>query len=177
MSSYFTDLMDAYYDKPFGKTEDQNALMMEQYIDATKDYEQVVQKEAWERMRITHPKRPPLTDIIKVMNQVKAEKIANKPVEKFPSDYELLQSPMGKKAWKSGFGRSYCVLCWQQKRHSLSEREVDAMIISEQKAIDNPIQDIKDGKYSLGMDKLADYIRVADNNFNNMFKSKMGPIK
>ena len=172
MSNYFVELMDAFYDKPYGKSEDQCAMLLEQYMDATKGFEGKVQKEAWERIRITHPKRPPLTDVIKVLNQVHAEQPENRPDAKLIlNELMCLRTLQGKKALKEQSGRAFWLACDEQKR-IITLEETQELIRQENKAkaekIDFPLT-----KFGRFLKSVHGDMGIAEKNFQDKWAEKI----
>jgi hypothetical protein len=168
MSDYFVILMDSFYDKPYRKTDEQCDLMIAEYIKSTQNYDKIIQKEAWERIKVTHSKRPPLPDVIKVMNQVRAEKIENQPKPKRITEGECLITPQGKYAWSQNCARSFWIVC-EQKKRVITMDETKMLCVRELKSLTSHL-DYPTGKFERFVKGVHAKMGQAEINFQERWK-------
>ena len=171
-NDFFVTLMDAFYDKPYGKSDEQLQVMLGEYISATNGFKHSVQEEAWNRIKITHAKRPPLPDVIKVLNQVQAERPESRPPA-LPNMSELtcLRTPQGQHALREGSGRAFWLECDKHKR-IITPAETDRLVRSENGAkaekIEFPLT--KFGRFLKGV---HENMGIAEKNFQDKWANKV----
>ena len=171
-NDFFVTLMDAFYDKPYGKSDEQLQVMLGEYISATNGFKHSVQEEAWNRIKITHAKRPPLPDVIKVLNQVHAEQPENRPDAKpILNELMCLRTLQGQHALKEGSGRSFWLKCDEQKR-IITLEETQELIRQENKAkaekIDFPLT-----KFGRFLKSVHGDMGIAEKNFQDKWAEKI----
>jgi len=169
MSEYLTKMMNIMWTAPFQKDEEQQIIALNEYQKSLAQFDDGVQKEVYERIKCTHKKQnwPLISELVKVCNQVRAEKIAAKPQPRMMSDAELLLTDQGRYAWDAKCGRSFTIVCWQEKR-LLSMDEAKKLVIRENRAKNEPFElpDTELGNYLRGVHKT---MHEAETNFQNQF--------
>ena len=118
----FITPMTAIFNKPYGKSDDEISLTIQEYNKTLSKYSNEVLIEAWERIKRTHEKQgwPLLAEIIKVCESVPTQS-TEKPVEYILTEHDILTHEEGQHALSEGHGNNYLISCMRLNKHLPAE--------------------------------------------------------
>lgn len=101
--------MVALFNRPYGKTEDDMVVILQEYNQSLSQFSDEVLTEAWQRIKSSKDKFPSLKECIDICSSVHIVKPIN--VERIITDDDIFQSNQGQEALKHGFGNDYAKSC------------------------------------------------------------------